>query len=98
MKRKNRFVGFVIANDIEEYLSYSLSDRYHSENIWCSAKSGRMFIEMVKVFPTFEECQTFIENVETSHKIWILSLYETSKRFLVSAEGDDVPPWIETVK
>lgn len=88
-------LGFVIANELEEYLSYSETDRYHSHNIWCSTYCGRMFIEMIRVFPTLSECRELISNIETHSKIWILALYETKSRYCVSSIGEDCPSWLK---
>ena len=89
-----KHVGFVIANDLEEYLSYSLSDRYSYTNIWCRTDSGRMFIQMIRVFVTFDDSKQYLSKIKTNQKTWILELLETDRQFIVSCLSNEKPLWL----
>ena len=91
-------LGFVIANELEEYLSsfYETSDSIHT--CWLKIDHpNRLHSQLIKVFPTKKKALLSFKKIHTTHKLWVMSLYETANQFVVSTSGDDVPSWIENI-
>jgi len=84
-------LGFVIVNDLEEYLAVFQNRSNFSKTCWAKIP------DIALIYPTRQKAISAIRSISTSHKLWVLSLYETATQFAVSALGDDVPPWIENI-
>lgn len=87
-------LGFVIANDIEEYLLSSSNSDNYSINLWYRFPSGILNPDNLRIFSSSKDAQDFVRHIDSSHKIWVLVLFETHNQYAVSSLGNDAPGWI----
>lgn len=83
-----RKLGFIIANDREEFLA----DYQETEEL--SSRSWSRIPDFSKVFRKRENAISVVKNLPDTYKYWVLNLYETESQFSVAYEGNDPPPWI----
>jgi hypothetical protein len=91
-------LGFVIANDLEEYLAVFQNMPGLSGNYWTRVQlSNILYMDLLKIYPTKKKANIAIKQIKTSHKTWVLPLYSTGFQVFVSFIGEDGPPWIKAV-
>ena len=86
-------LGFVIANDLEEYLAVFHNKPESSVKCWAKIP------DIALIYPTRKKALSAINCICTPHKLWVLSCYETATNFIcVSAIGEDHPSWMMRVR
>lgn len=87
-----KFLGYVIANEREEYLSSSESSSSFTKASWIVRLDISTF-PLLLVLPTVEASYIYISHFDTSHRLWVLELYENLTQFVCSLlESEQYPP------
>jgi hypothetical protein len=83
-----RKLGFVIANEREEYLvqEHEYFDRF--DNGWSK------LVDLAMIYRTRSRLNSVLKRLHTVHKLYVLELFDTGKRFMVRTVDDEVPSWI----
>ena len=84
-------LGFVIANEIEEYLveEHVYPDRF--DNGWSR------LVDLAMIYRTKGRLYSVVKRLHTVHKLYALELFDTGTRFMVRTV-DDVPSWIRCAR
>ncbi|MGZ4978222.1 MAG: hypothetical protein ACXV8O_13790 [Methylobacter sp.] len=88
-KQQLKEVGFVIANDREEFL--------HSMKTKPGISQARGWVPMpdfAKVYPTRALALEDVKQLDV-YPVWVLVLLESEGLFAVGSEDDNRPPWLD---
>ena len=81
-------IGFVIANDDEEFLHAWKRHPGYSLMGWALSPAR------AHVFQTREHASNVIRLLEYHSKLWILDLFDSPGQFVVSTESRNRPQWL----
>lgn len=82
-------LGFIIANDGEEFLSNYSADK------GSIARSWAMIPDFAMVFRTRQHALKAVEKLEYSSRLYVLELHENNMQYAVAAyEEEDPPLWL----
>lgn len=81
-------LGFVIANEIEEFLSEFIDTEEYTGAVWSP------FPILAKLYSNSEEAFRVSCMIHSPYKRWVCLLLETESQLIVTVAGDDVPSWI----
>lgn len=87
--RKMKKLGFIIANENEEFLAEFEDTTEYTSVGWS------IVLDLAKVYSNPEEAGCVARKVKTPYKKWVCLLSENKSQLIVTVAGDDVPPWIE---
>ncbi len=82
-----RKLGFVIANDREEFLVYEGGNSSAWARAWSPLPS------MAKAY-TRREAEKLANSLEVPYPVWVLQLIETDNHYLVSSANGSGPDWL----
>jgi hypothetical protein len=87
-KMKMKKLGYVIANDEEEYLNSYCIKPDSISRAWSPLCS------YAKVFQTKTHAQKVIQRLDVLVQLWVLELYENERHLIVTTEQENVPKWL----
>lgn len=84
-----KFLGYVIANEREEYLHFFKQTSSYTKRVWVPLPVfAKRYGDRTRAL---RDCK----RLSTTRRTWVLELFETATQFFVSFdEEDDPPPWI----
>lgn len=82
-------LGFIVANEIEEFLSAFEDTPEYTRAAWS------VLPDLAKVFSNPEEAGRVARKIQTPYKKWVCLLSENESQLIVTVAGEDVPPWIK---
>lgn len=89
-KQQLKEVGFVIANEREEFL--------HSMKTKPGISQSRGWVPMpdfAKVYPTRALALEDVRQLDVSYPVWVLVLLESEGQFAVGSDEDNRPSWLD---
>jgi hypothetical protein len=87
---KMKKLGFIIANDNEEFLHKYFVSEDSSGRAWSiTPELALIFRTRAKAEAAFKELEK-----EVDYRLWILVLFETKKQLMVGSDEDIVPDWL----
>ncbi len=86
---KPRFLGFILANDREEFLHDYRNSPGAIERAWTA------FPKYAKRFPVRRAAERAIRRLEAEYPVYVLELLDDGNRFIVAADEDRPrPSWL----
>lgn len=85
---KPHLVGYVIANDDEEYLH----DFYDSRG--AVVKTWARLPDFAQVFIIRLEARQMIYKLNQNSTLWVLELWDYDSHFVVTTQDDNRPSWL----
>jgi len=85
---KKKWLGYVIANENEEFLHSFKADNFHTITAWTRNPA------LAFRHKTSRLCQERIKRLNGKNSLWEMELLETDSHFLVGSSSENVPPWI----
>jgi hypothetical protein len=84
MQRLKKRLGFIVANDAEEFLAH------YDENalLWSATP------ELAKVYPSRKKAENVVLELEYKTRLWVLSLFEHKHQLIVGSDSDERPQWL----
>lgn len=89
-----KFKGYVIANDSEEYLNSFENTSTYTVKTWASHPDhAHVFLSLVDARKTLNRLR---KTPGKGGQCWVLDLYDTGSRWVVSTEKIRKPKWLES--
>ena len=88
MNDKPHLVGYVIANDYEEFLVDVLESRSVIRKAWTRSP------DFALVFVTRLEARQMIWKLRQNYKLWVLELWDFGSQLVVTTPESKAPTWL----
>lgn len=91
-KQQLKEVGFVIANDREEFL--------HSSKTQPGLRQVRgwtLILDFAKVYPTRALALEEVKRLDVPYPVWVLILLESEGQIAVASDDENGPSWLDSV-
>jgi len=81
-------IGYVIANDNEEFLVFDQTTRHSSSRAWS------VLPDLAQLFPSRRLAEKSAKLLDVENPLWVLQLIETPDNYLIRSESKDRPSWL----
>jgi hypothetical protein len=84
MQRLKKMLGFIVANDNEEFLM-----NYGENGLLWSATP-----ELAMLFPTRKKADIAVIELQYKTRLWVLLLFERKHQLILGSDSDEMPHWL----